>query len=339
MTRITIFLLVLAAFLFMVIYGVYEAFLLGIILLLTPFISLILCFLASRKISAKFIVSRRPVQDKEAAAAMDVSAPFRLLFSSFSCSLGSRKASGEISEGGKTRFLFPVTFKHCGKNTLSACHFSFCDPFGIHRFHRTLDSRTVVVLPKEIGNPETTLRTLKSMTSSTEKEYYGAVPYKHGDSLHLINWKVSARKDAPYVRDSYSSDSSSLALSADLLENEKERDVVGDVLYSCGKAILSQKKSFLFLWRSDRNRPVSPKIHTPAEWDHAVIDFLLHGARRALWEQHVPYETSVLYITDMKDIRVPPGLKPVIWSVVPSKKAALSGESALMKALGGRNHE
>lgn len=339
MTRIIIFLLLLAAFLFMVIYGVYEAFLLGMILLLTPFVSLLICFWAAGKIHTGLTISSRPVQERETAAVMDVSAPFRFLFSSFSCSIGSRKAAPEIHEGGKTRFVFPVTFQHCGKNTLSACHFSFYDPFGIHRFHRTLDSHTVVVLPKEIGNPETALRTLKHMTSSAEKEYYGAVPYKHGDSLHLINWKVSARKEAPYVRDSYPSDSSTIALSADLLKNEKDRDVMGDVLYSCGKAILGKKKSFLFLWRSDQNRPVSRKIHTPEEWDHAVGDFLLHGARNALWEQHVPYQVSVLYITDMKDVKVPPGQKPVIWSVVPSQKAALSGKSALIKAVGGSDHE
>ena len=86
------------------------------------------------------------------------------------------------------------------------------DPFHLCRFHMPLTALDGFAFPARIGTESQILQVLSHIMTPDEKYYYGAVQYKPGDNPRLINWKMTARTDDVYVRDSEPANSTDLLI-------------------------------------------------------------------------------------------------------------------------------
>lgn len=185
-----------------------------------------------------------------------------------------------------------------------------------------------------MGTFQAALSALRRIAGSEDKEYFGAVEYKPGDNPHLINWKVTARKDEVYVRDSAPSGSDRIVLAADYERNDILRDTVGDALLSSGLALLSARIPFRFVFATGKGS-VSQTIRTREDWTDALSGFLRAGTEGALMGADLSPYVPICYITGNPRPPSPPQLSPTVWCAAEGAGTALSGRDSIYNALGG----
>ena len=337
MYRLSYLFLLAAALFLMVIYDLYAAFLLSIVLLLVPPLSLSWGFLAKRSISCTLTAPSAGQRGKPMEAMVSVKGWMVPFLSSLTAFLQDREYDAWEESGQEIRFYFHLDMAHCGRLSLDGGQISWQDPFRLFHFHQSLTPVTVVVLPQKVGRVSTILHSLLSLASSDEVEYFGATEYKPGDNPHLINWKITARREEVYVRDSMPADHVRIALAADYAHSPDDRDTLGDALYSAGLALVTSHMPFRFAWATEKGRPLVEIITTQEEWKEALLSFLRMGGDHALTQSPLSPYLPICYLTDTMTPAVSPQLHPTIWcSQEGAKGAALSGKSAIYHGLGGQ---
>ena len=328
--------LFLIAFLMMSLYDLYSAFLLALLLLLVPLLLASLGWAAEKQTTLTLLLPPRAREGETAEICLAAKGRFLPFLSSVTCFLGDEEYSSYEEEKDEIRFYFSKEALHCGRLSIENGYISFSDPFGL--FHRKLSApgANLLVMPRLIGERETTRKALLSLSTPENKEYFGAVPYRAGDNPHLINWKVTARKDDVYVREGEPDSASELILAADYEEAEMLRDTVCDVLYSAGHSLASSHVAFRFAWVTREGLSVLSTIQNTEEWENAIRHFLEKGGAMALKEAPLSPSVPICYLTGQTSPSIAPSLSPVIWCAAEgNSRASLSGRSALFHALGG----
>ncbi len=327
--------LMLMAFLFMSMYDLYSAFLLALLFFLVPLLLLGLGWWAARTASLTLTAPARGRQGERVEICVTAKGALLPFVSSLTCFVGEAEYDSYEKEKGEIRFYFQQDMPHCGLLSLAAPRISFRDPFGLFHFRKEGNGASLLVLPKVMGKRDVILSRLLSQTFPEEKEYFGATPYTPGDNPHLINWKVTARKEDMYVRDSSPAGAAQLILAADYENNADLRDTVASALYSAGLALTSAHRSFHFAWATKAGVPILSAIESEGDWEDAIIAFLRQGSAGALQDAKLP-PLSICYITGHTEPRIAVGLSPVIWCAAEgNRRAQLSGKTAIVHALGG----
>lgn len=328
-----VFLLFMAFFL-MVIYDQYDAFLLFLMLLLPPAALYFGSRQAGKRVVCSLSAPSHVVRGEKAEIAISLKSPFLPFLSSLEVLLDG--APFEAYEEKKEGFVFYFTrdMVHCGRYSPEKISLFWKDPFALFHFKRDLSASSFLVYPRQVGTFAAALSILRRIAGSEDKEYFGATEYKPGDNPHLINWKVTARKDEIYVRDSAPSGSSRIVLAADYERNAMLRDIVGDALYSAGLALLSARIPFRFVFATAKGS-VSQTIRTRDDWMDALSGFLRAGTEGALMGADLSPYVPICYITGNPHPPCPPQLSPTVWCAAEGAGTALSGRDAIYNALGG----
>lgn len=324
-------LVLLFAFLIMVIYDQYDAFLLGMMLALFPLPLYGLGKWAGRHFQSDIRAPSLMVRGEAEEIGISLKNPLLPFLPLPEVSVDGFPY--ESYEDGPV-FFFTKEASHCGRVDMGKVSLSWQDPSRLFTFHKDIPSSSYIVYPKKIGNRDAALRSLMAMTSSEDKEYFGATLYHPGDNPRLINWKITARKEEVYVRDSYPESSAKIILAADYEEDGNARDLVCDTLYSLGLALLSARIPFLFLFRSGRGT-VSEKISNRESFENSLSGFLRGGRDHALEGASLPPSIPLCYITSERNPSIPPSLSPYTWCVREGGNAYLSGKAGISHALGG----
>lgn len=329
-----VFILV-VALLLMIIYDQYDAFLLALVLILTPLPLYFFGKWAGKGLSVSAAGPSHASRGEPVEVAVTVTGSFLPLLGAPDMMVDGKGYDSYEEVKGGIRFYFAKNASHCGRESLGKAVFSWKDPFGLFHFHKVLPTSSYLVYPKAVGNYHAALASLRRLTGSDEVEYFGATPYKPGDNPHLINWKITARKDDVYVRDSYPADSEKIVLAADYEKDPVLRDTVGDALYSLGLALLSARIPFRFAFATAKG-PMTQAIHSREEWMDGLAGFLRAGTGDALRESTLSPYIPICYLTGNPNPPISPILHPAIWCASPdAPRAALSGQAAIYEALGG----
>ena len=327
--------LLLTSFLLMSMYDLYSAFLLALLFLLVPLTLSALGWAARKYTVLSLKLPARCRQGESLEIAVTAKGHFLPFASSLTCHLGNEEYDSYEEEAGEIRFYFAKEALHCGRLALEDGEISFTDPFGLFHFHLPLEGQTLLVMPKVIGNRDAALRTLLALSSPEEKEYFGAAMYKPGDNPHLINWKVTARKEDVYVRESDPAGSARLILAADYEADETLRDTVAGALYSAGLALASSRMPFRFAWVNDKGMPILSAIESVEDWESVTRAFLTCGGAPAMRDAALSPSVPICYITGNPNPQT--SLPVILWCAVEGNpRAALSGRAAIFHALGGQ---
>ena len=325
-----------AFFFLMVMYDFYAAFLGFAALLLAPVPSLLLSFWAKKHLSVSLALPPRAVRGEETAVTVTLQGPCLSFLPGLSLA-----AEGLTAEGARKRhslsFSLPFCPAHCGRQALPAMTLSFSDLFGLTGYKKEFSGEEITALPRMMGHAERGQASLSRLLAAQEPERFGAAPYQTGDSVRLINWKVTARKDELYVRDTWPGEESSLLLAASLPAEGHERDTVGDALLTVGKLLLTAGKTFTFLWADDKHHAHTEKIRTGEDWERSLLLFLKDGSARSpfLGGSTLPADLPVLFLTGEADPVLPPHRPLYVWNADEKGKGALAGRAAIAAALGG----
>jgi len=335
MGRLYYIIVLFIAFLLMVLYDLEGAFLLSLVMILTP----LPLYGLERWISPRLILTlsapKSVRRGEKLEIALTVKGPFLFLLASPDASLNGVPYETYEEGNGNITFYFEKNTLHCGRVDMGKPSISWTDPFGLFHFRKTSAPAGCLVFPKQVGNVHTILESLRKLSASDEVEYFGATEYKPGDNPHLINWKITARKEEVFVRDSYPAESEKFVLAADYEENEGYRDTIGDALYSAGLALLSVPSSFRFAFTTKAG-PVSQMIRTRDDWEEAIRGFLEAGQNQALRDSPLSPYVPIVYLTGDPNPTVSPVLHPALWCAAPdAPRAMLSGKGEIYEALGG----
>lgn len=335
MRRFLYIFICIAAIFVMTIYDLYAAFLMAVMLILAPLLSILPMYWIRKRLRLSIKVPARLLRGHLAEAQLTLEGPFLSLLSSPEALLGAETSDETVSFDGGIRFIFRRTASHCGRFDMGEAHIRWTDPFGFHTFTLNAGNVSIIVLPLKMGEYKATMKTLRLIAGSDEPERFGATLYKPGDNPHLINWKVTARTDDVYVRDMYPAEGTNLVLAADYARKPDERDLLCDALYSAGLALCASRMNFLFAWNAGTGSVITQMIRNQEDWSDAIASFLAGGRKDTLKAGGLSPYVPILYMTDNPAPSVSPSLHPVIWCTRDSREAQLSGKDAIMRAMGG----
>lgn len=336
MNRIIYVLLFAVALFLLTMYDLYTAFLLAMIWIAVPILTWAMAFLSRKSMKCAVSCPLCGRKGETMDIALSLTGPFVPFLSSVTAYLGGQEYDAYEQKGKEIRFLFQKELLHCGRVPMDSLTVVWKDPFGLFHFHITTPGSIILVLPSRIGKTPLIVKRLLSIAGSDEVEYFGATEYKPGDNPHLINWKITARRDDVYVRDSMPADNVKITLAADYTNREEVMDTIGDALYSTGWALASSHMTFRFAWATKDGLPVVTTIHTPSEWQDAILSFLRQGGDHGLAKSPLSPLVPICYITGNPNPSVSPSLHPTIWCALEgANRAALSGRRAIFHALGG----
>lgn len=324
-----------AGFLFLtVMYDFYNPFLALAAVLIAPLPTIFLAWRAGRRLALEWTVPDTLRRGDEMDSKVRLKGPYLSVLPAPRIR-ASLAAVNPSAESGVYTVSLPAA--HCGVMDLGKLTISLSDAFRLTSWKTRKNGGTAVVLPRQIGRLPAAAALLARLCRPDEVEHFGAAEYHPGDDVHLINWKVTARKDALYVRDTLPAGASPLLLAADLPKDDDKRDTVCDALYTCGAALLSEKSSFSFL-RMEGHAPRLSEVKTPGEWNAVIAHFLRTGNETNPLESGaslLPPDLPILYLTGAAAPRLPGRIHPTVWSADPDSKAALAGRAAIEAALGG----
>ena len=331
MQKTALLIMVICAIFLMTMYDFYGAFLLGIIMLLTPVPGLILLFCVKKDITVTTDAPTKAFRNQEIRIPFHIHSRF-FYFLPFTITI---KNKGDTFSYNQSEQALTWTPTNSGRIIPPAVTISFTDPF--HLFYRsyTHEFSPMVIMPKKIGYTRNILHALLQGIIEN-KEYFGATAYEPGDNIKLMNWKVTARKDDLYMRDTQTDTSPLLTLAADYDTPDSNQDILFDTLFSSGMALLDQHHAFRFLWCTEKNSPHAVLIRTQEEWFKELYEFLLYGGTHALSYAPCPSDSPVIYFTNQKAPYLPSSLFIRLWTTNKTGSGELCGTSAILEAIGGQ---
>ncbi len=269
--RIVYGLVLAASLIFYLFYTAYLSFFTLIAVLLLPALSLIFTLLSAAKTGVRFEV-KNPCAGKEEVVTLDIIFQNRSVFPIaqawllFSC---TNALSGEtmreafyiaINSGAEQTAEYELKSQYCGKLTIQLEQIKFYDHFGIFRIKRRFGTATeVFVLPKsyplDTGIDTTVNYDEESTTFSKEKpgsdssELFDIRPYREGDPLRSIHWKLSSKLDELMVKEfSLPMDDSVLLLTELMARDMETLDTVLEAMVSLCNYLLENRINYRVEW-------------------------------------------------------------------------------------------
>ncbi len=165
--------------------------------------------------------------------------------------------------GGK--ITLPVKFTNSGRYTVSIDNIVLSDIFGI--FYRKINTTrhiNIDIMPCIIdkvslvsGNTEMDIHWAANNYAASDGDNSGIREYIPGDRLNAVHWKTTAKKDDIMVREFEKTGSEEYIVLFDF--NGKYLENAFDNLYSTGKSLLWENKSFYALWLAAGNEDLRVK--------------------------------------------------------------------------------
>ena len=198
-------------------YGQYLSFMLMRFLILLPFISLLVSLPAMLRARVYLSASSASPRGEAAAARLKMDSRFFLPVACLSMTFsGENRFTGDKMNKKKFRYWgvlkeeesLPLPSERCGVITCSLGRVWAWDYMGIFAIPvRRCDPATYIVLPipqKPQPVPELdqdSAITLKPKPGGGYSEEHELRPYRQGDPLNVIHWKLSSKLDEPIVRE------------------------------------------------------------------------------------------------------------------------------------------
>ena len=198
-------------------YGQYLSFMLLRFLILLPFISLLVSLPAMLRARVYLSASSASPRGEAAAARLKMDSRFFLPVACLSMTFsGENRFTGDKMNKKKFRYWgvlkeeesLPLPSERCGVITCSLGRVWAWDYMGIFAIPvRRCDPATYIVLPipqKPQPVPELdqdSAITLKPKPGGGYSEEHELRPYRQGDPLNVIHWKLSSKLDEPIVRE------------------------------------------------------------------------------------------------------------------------------------------
>lgn len=218
-TRLRYLIILLITSLLYVFYVGYLSYFLFIVVLVLPCISLLLLILGMMRFQVQLKFDQEQYEKNEKVQIQIQSRTRLFPLAQIDAKLSIHNVfSGEnfqedvrfTSEYGYSEVVLPLKLRHCGK---IECRIEQCkirDALGIFRFSKKLSLQNAIYCM-----PEASVKQEFQMENSQDKaEQYSEVragndlhetfdvhPYRPGDSLHRIHWKLSAKVDEWMVRE------------------------------------------------------------------------------------------------------------------------------------------
>ncbi len=297
--RILYVLAVIASFVFYIAYEEWISWIILLALLILPLISLALSLRSILRMRIELEVAERIVQEAEAK-----------VIAKARCSAGCPPYRYKIKITkpitGEKWIVSPgscLPSEHCGALAVSASGTAVYDYLGLFRFRvRKAPSAIVRVMPKslKLTVPEEfksiLARSLRVKRGGGFSENHEIRPYRPGDTLNLIHWKLSAKADELMLREPMEPDQGLALLTLDINGSPEELDRKFIRLQCYGNYLRAHGIAFEVLALTERGME-NWIIREETEWK-TCIDALLcapfapkgsvnEHKIKALWHYHI----------------------------------------------------
>ena len=157
--------------------------------------------------------------------------------------------------GGQT-VSFPVDTSHCGLQRCTLKRVTVTDCLGLLTVRRRIQGAAVLpVLPTpldweapELQEEDTTAPVLHVRTGGGSGEDYDLRPYRPGDPIRLIHWKLSSKRDMLIFREILERDQARLVLTFDHFGSAEEMDCVLGRLRGLSRILLDRRRDYRVRW-------------------------------------------------------------------------------------------
>lgn len=201
---------------------------------------------------------------------------------------------------------------HCGRLECTVSRVRAWDYLGL--FHLPLASRTASLLSLPTGLDEDEAVELKEalpeQTSATPRAGYGLAedydlrPYRPGDPLRSIHWKLSSKMDSLLVKETLEQDHPQLIITFDHFGSPDAMDQVFDRLDSVCRLLLRRRQSCIVQW----TEPMEGAVRSFSVADESTFSDCLYaalsdpapqdeGAVRFASQEKKPKQSSRYHIT------------------------------------------
>lgn len=208
-------------------YAEWSSYIIFCALLMLPLISLILSAKAILKTRITLNVPERAIIGAEVRVTAEAHCPTGIPPFKYKISI-TKPITGEE---WKIRPNDALPTEHCGALTVSAASSVIYDYLGIFSFRlRKAPSAIVRVMPKkeELPLPEEfrsiLARSMRAKHGGGFSEHHEIRPYRAGDTLNLIHWKLSAKADELMLREPMEPELGLLLLTLDINGTPEELD-------------------------------------------------------------------------------------------------------------------
>lgn len=291
-----------AVALFYLFYSGYISFFLLALMLLLPVVSWILTFLASRKTTVQ-IAPAVPYAVKREAFMLQITLHNGSIFPiaqtrlDFICeNTLNRERRREtlllpVSTGSEQTAEYSLISKYCGKVTAVLTQVTFYDYLGIFRLtHKANLSAEMFAAPAadypdvqidSSGNPGIESSTYSKVKPGDDpSEIFDIRPYRSGDRLRSVHWKLSSRLDELMVKEfSLPTDSSVLLLTELMASDLDSLDTVVETLASVSRFLTENELLHSAGWYgAEANEYFEVRIES--DEDRAVFLNALLSSRR-----------------------------------------------------------
>ena len=186
---------------------------------------------------------------------------------------------------GKSRYyLTPgdLPTDHCGSITVTAEGVRICDYLGLFSFPvRCREKKTILVRPKPVGIEipadlqQAAIHGWKPKSGGGFAENHELRPYRPGDSLNQIHWKLSAKTGSLIIREAMEPQQGLILLTLNLWGSAPELDRKLGRLLWLGRKLLEQE--ILFEVRClTGDGLMTYSVAASADLDRAIDDLLQH---------------------------------------------------------------
>lgn len=274
--RVVYFIVFLASAAFYLFYSGYLSFFTAAAVLLLPLASRIMTMIAVRNTRVRFEV-KEPCVGKDEDIVLDIVFDNRSVFPIAQAGLKFRCTNSLCGETRQDSFFMPVgaraeqaveygmKSRYCGKIVMELSSVKYYDYLGIFTFTRKPEIKAeAFVLPQiqplDIGIDTTVNFSAESNTYSAEKpgddpsEIFDIRPYRSGDRLKSIHWKLSTKTDELMVKEFSMPTDSSVLLLAELMATDMETlDLTIETLASLSRFLLENQIVHCVEWYDARH--------------------------------------------------------------------------------------
>lgn len=265
-----------AVILFYLFFNGYLSFFTLVFVILLPFVSWLLTLLAVRKVTVQ-LEMESPVANKKEDFILHIQTKNTSIFPvararmKFSCinSLCGEKQSETlffpINANSELTVVHPMQSEYCGKITVELTQIKYYDYLGIFTVKQKLSLCTeVFVMPKmqfidaqidtAANNSVESSTYSKSKPGDDPSEIFDIRPFRSGDRLRSIHWKLSSKLDELMVKEfSLPMDNEVLLLTELLAPDMTALDTVVEVLASLSNFLLTNQINHRVEWFDSTN--------------------------------------------------------------------------------------
>ncbi len=279
-----------AAVLFFICFNGYFSFYVLVLALVFPLFSLLVSLPGMLGCAVELAVSARAVRRNETAAAqLTVISRSRLPVGRLTVDLkwdnamngqsgGTRVKLSGASLGAVRRENLPT--EHCGMVRCRAARVRVCDLLGLFAFRRPLPpAAELSVLPLDLPPEPVPLllggekkQVMRPRPGGGPGEDYDLRPYRAGDPLRSVHWKLSTKVDSLVVRETLEPQKAVIVLSFDHFGTLEDLDLIQDRLDAVSRALIERERPHAVRWLEEsghiRERKVSSLTELRAcQWE------------------------------------------------------------------------